>query len=89
MPRRTNRDPLPPALRLECEELMERLRPELERCVRSGHYLIALVACEDDALRLAGITSEFPAHQFAPVVELLKDNLDRERTRVETANNGR
>lgn len=83
------REPLPPALQLECKELIEELEPEIERCVQCGQYMIALFNCDEGKLNLKGVTMEFPLEQFEAALELLRDNLDKEKLRLEAMQNDR
>lgn len=81
-----NHERLKPAQKLEIEELQARILPQLERCIRAGQYLIAIVTCESETLSVEGTTGEFPVAQFDAAAELLLQNLQLERERVESAN---
>lgn len=58
------------------------LRSELERCLESGNYLIALVRREQDQLQLRRFTRNFSVADFEPAVELLRRNLREEHDRL-------
>ena len=74
---------LTPAMRLELDELKLKLDRELERCVSTCQYMIAVVTCDDERLHLEGLTHEFPVDRFPSAIELLSEKFDEERRLVE------
>lgn len=58
------------------------LHEELDKCLRSGNYLVVLVHREDNELQLRRFTQNFSIADFDPAVKLLQKNLRGERVRL-------
>ncbi len=70
------------------DKLFEKLRSNLEDAIASESYLVAVFRYENEHIHGSWISSKFPVLDFDTVVDLLDQDLRKEKTRILEGNDG-